>query len=260
LSTLVPVASCGVVASSASSPEDSGAQTDGLDSATGDATGPGTGDGSSCHPGSVQTYTPDMYHPAAAAWQGVCTQDDIDQFYNTCLGPTPDAGACHAISQPDAADAACVRCLVTPYTADRYGPLIDHGTFITENVAGCIELTDPSGLSCAKAEAALVGCELSACEANCPVVDATSRAAYDACASEADSSGCQAYATMAACTMDAGSTDAGSTACSASSFELFFKYAAKLFCGPIPPGDAGGSFYDAFEEATAADARGDSEQ
>jgi len=250
------MASCGVVASSANGAEDSGAQTDGLDSAAGDAPGPGTGDGSSCHPGSVQTYTPDMYHPAAAAWQGVCSDQEIKDFYNDCLSPTPDAGACRAISQPDAADAACVACLLTPYTADRYGPLIDHGTFITENVAGCIELTDPSGLSCAKAEAALVGCELSACEANCPVVDATSRAAYDACASEADGSGCQAYATMAACT-----TDAGSTICSTalSSMDSFAKVAS-LFCGLPMPLEAGAQFYDASEAGRAMDASGDAEQ
>jgi hypothetical protein len=196
-----------------------------------------------------------MYHPAAAAWQGVCSDMDIQRFYDDCLGPDPDAGACHAISQADAADAACVACLLTPENADRYGPLIVHGTFITENVAGCIELTDPNGLSCAKAEAALVGCELSACEAMCPVVDAASRAAYDACAIEADNSGCQAYATIAECTMDA-----GSALCSPSSFESFYKQVAALFCGLPPSADGGVQVYEASDAREATDARGDSEQ
>jgi hypothetical protein len=248
-SAVGPAAGCGVVANS-----DNGGSGDGSpqgdDGAEGDGGGSATGDASSCHPGSVQTYVPDMYHSAAAANQGVCSPDQIMEFYNDCLGPSVDAGACHALSQPDAADAACVACILTPDTADHYGPLIDHATFITENVAGCIEVTDASGLSCAKAEAALAGCELAACEASCPVVDMKTRAAYDACANQADNSGCQAYATMAACTSDAGASDAGASMCSFPTFEAFYRNVVPRFCG-TPSGDSGASPYDALPEVAA---------
>jgi hypothetical protein len=250
-STLVPAAACGVVATSGAGAADGGSQAS--DAPENDGNGFGGGDASSCHPGSVQTYTPDVYHSATAAYQGVCTMAEIREFYDNCLGPNIDASVCHALSQPDAADAACVACILTPDTADHYGPLIDHGTFITANVAGCIEVTDSSGLSCAKSEAALAGCELSACEAPCPVVDMATRAAYDACATEADNSGCQAYATMAACTGDGGPSEAGASMCSFPTFEAFYMYAVPLFCGP-PSGDAGASLYDALPDvATARD-------
>src|ERR1700690_717843 len=165
-----------------------------------------TGDASACRPGDVETYQPSAYHFAAAAWRGVCViegpagngQDRL--FFDKCLAVDATPDGCAAF-QADAANADCAKGLLPPASTtshDGYGPLINHGTFITTNVAGCIELTDPSALSCAKAVQALGGCELRACEANCPVHDPTSRAAYDTCASHADHAGCQSYDMAAA--------------------------------------------------------------
>jgi hypothetical protein len=242
------------------------------------------GDASSCHPGDVETYVPTAYHPAAAGSTGACqgtgSTDLFQQFYAACLGP-------HA-TQPDCvtfADsyAGCSSCLLTPSTAARYGPLIGVGGFIVPNVAGCLELvgalhpgvdagTDPGALPCAKAVQALEGCELAACEANCPVYDAASLDAYYRCASDADKLGCQSYAMHAACGdpyRSAGASasacpDAGATPSAAdcfASFKDFFNKVAPLFCGaplacaaPPPPLDAGGGFDSG---SPAKDARAD---
>src|SRR4029077_20819097 len=119
------------------------------------------------------------------------------------------------------ANARCAKCLLTPDSANSYGPLIDHGTFLTTNVAGCIELTDPMAISCAKSVEALAGCELYACEANCTVHDPASRMEYDQCASEADHSGCASYARSAACLVSV--PDAGQAGkCLASTFSEFY--------------------------------------
>jgi hypothetical protein len=245
----VLVNGCGVVAATTFTVGDGGAVTDAR--AT-DGTGALALDASSCQPADVETYVPGVYHSAAAAWQGACTPDEISAFYMDCLGPSATAATCSAFTATDASGASCAACIVTPDSASVYGPLISHGTFITSNVAGCIQLTMPGELSCAKDEAALVGCELAACEANCPVEDALTRQAYGACASAADSAGCQSYAQMTQCAQpaqeDAGE-DAGAGSVCLQSFTAFYDAVVKLFCAS-PTQDAGTVLVDA---AGAAD-------
>jgi hypothetical protein len=213
-------------------------------------------DASACpQPGDVQTYVAGHYHPATAMYQGVCTRDQIIGFYAACLvSPDASTSSCAAFMDPDASTGACAACILTPESASAYGPLIDHGGFITPNVGGCIELTDPNGLPCAKAQQALLGCELLACEANCPVHDKDTRNLYDMCASMADTAGCQAFASKAACAADSGT----STICMAPTFEAFYGLpgmagVVSLFCGsPPPPSDAAAA--DAAHEASSSDA------
>jgi hypothetical protein len=241
---------CGVVTSgSFTSSGEGGAVSD---SSSNDAVLALSGDSSSCQPADVETYVPGAYHPATAAWQGVCTPDEIMDFYDACLGPSASPADCKALSAPDAADAACAACIVTPDSATAYGPLIDHGTFVANNVAGCIQLTLTGELSCAKAEAALAGCELAACEANCPVENTATRTAYDSCASAADTAGCQSYEQMASCAQSLVQDDAGAAApCLSPSFEGFYNAIVPLFCGqPPPPRDAGPVLVDAGEDAS----------
>jgi hypothetical protein len=221
------------------------------------------GDASACRPGDVETYQP-AYHPATAAWQGVCRQDQINGFYDACLDPQATTATCGAFSS-DKANVRCIECIVTPDGSSHYGPLIDHLSFITTNVAGCIELAG-SGLSCAKPLQALSGCELAACEANCPVNDNASRVAFDACAGQAARAGCQSYNMAAACLGAEG--DAGLVAsCLIQTFKEFYDAVVPLFCGApkvdsgVPPFDASfdvGSWasVDATADA-AADVRGD---
>ena len=120
-------------------------------------------------------------------------------------------------------------------------------TFITTNVAGCIELADPDGMPCAKSLQALGGCELAACEANCPVADAASRVVYDGCVGAADQAGCRPYVALAACA--SAEADAGLAAtCLLGSFADFYAAVAPLFCG-APQVDAAVAPFDASTDA-----------
>ncbi|MGH7298106.1 MAG: hypothetical protein ACRELB_24415 [Polyangiaceae bacterium] len=199
--------------------------------------------GGACAPGNVSTYQAGTYHPASGAWQGACVPDangdPITAFYNECLGPEASIEHCNAYRETYA---ACSACLLTPPTAAKYGPLIDHGAFVTANVAGCLELAgdeqpDASQLFCASAVQALDGCETAACDANCPVHDAASLSAYEDCATTAETGGCQTFTTAAECAtaeQDAGTLGA---ACLAD-FQTFYQVVAPVFCAP-PPDDAG---------------------
>jgi hypothetical protein len=221
----------------------------------------GETDADACQPGSVATYRPDAYHPASGPAQGACAADDagdpISEFYDQCLGPSRSSDLCNQFRQ---ANAACVACILTPETAARYGPILDQGGFVTANVAGCLELAgdqqqqpDASELPCAKAVQALAGCELDACDANCPVDDPTSLTEYDQCAASAAAAGCQSYETAAACADAEGEASAFGAAC-LSDFQNFYNVVVPLFCGPSAPGDSGAAALDAAGEASLSDA------
>jgi hypothetical protein len=191
-------------------------------------------DANACQPASVVTYQPGPYRPANGLTQGVCSANAATAFYNACLVSGADMTECSAFEQ---ANAACVACVLTPDTAKKYGPLIDHGGFVTANIAGCLELTDPTMLSCAKAVQALSGCELAACEANCAVHDSTSLAGYDACVGQAVTGGCRSLGSSAACALTAPDADPKTAPCLAD-FQTFYEAVVPLFCGPAAS-DAG---------------------
>jgi hypothetical protein len=219
-------------------------------------------DASACQPGSVASYQPSSYRSASPVGQGACVAagsetDPIQGFYDACLVTGATTDGCNDFREQNA---ACVACILTPQTAARYGPLIDFTTYVTANVAGCIEVAptasgtpDSDGLACAKSVQALAGCELAACGANCPVDDTKSLSSYLSCATASEQSGCQDWATAAACA-DA-EEDAGglATAC-LGSFQTFYDAVVPFFCGaqtPAPGGDsgseAGGAVPDAHE-------------
>jgi hypothetical protein len=217
----------------------------GTDGAPGEASNvdASPGDASACRPGDVETYQPDAYHHAAPAWRGLCVvggpsgSGQDRGFFDACLAPGATPDTCAAF-RSDPSNDACANCIQTDDTASHYGPLINNRhTFITTNVAGCIELTDPSALSCAKSLQARGGCELLACQANCPVYDQASRGAYDSCASESDRTGCQSYAIVAACAN--GEADAATSAnCLLPTFADFYYAVVPLFCGVFEGGGA----------------------
>ena len=225
------------------------------DAGTGGSSSSGSGgftgtDASSCQPGSLATYHPDAYHPASGPGQGACvasaTGDPIALFYTECLGPDATSDHCNLFRQTNS---ACVACILTPEKAAKYGPILDHGGFVTANVAGCLELAgdqqpDASELGCAKSVEALAGCELAACEANCAVHDAASLTAYDACASSAEASGCQPYATAALCAESELEASALGAAC-LGDFQTFYQAVVPYFCGPPSAVDAGAPSPDA---------------
>jgi hypothetical protein len=209
------------------------------------------GDASACQPGDLSTWQAGKYH-AAAAPTDACSLAAVAAFYEACLGSSSSAGGCAAFK---AAYPDCYGCILTPDTADRYGPLVQHGSFATTNVAGCIELSaesastpDPSLVACAQAVQALDGCELAACEANCPVNDPASLASYEACATAADQGGCQTYSSAASCedALRDGGADADAGAlfeqCFLPSFKDFYDHVVPRFCSASPTGsDAGGA-------------------
>jgi len=231
------------VGSEGPEPWDGSSGTDGGGSSS-SSSGGFNGDADSCEPGSLATFRPAAYHPASGAGQGLCLPgaqgDPIASFYQACLGADATIDGCNAFTKMNA---ACVGCILTPETAPKYGPILDHGGFVTANVAGCLELAgdeqaDASELSCAKTVQALAGCELAACEANCAVHDAASLAEYDACATTVEAAGCQMYATAAACADSETEASALGAAC-LGDFETFYQVVVPAFCGAPTVVDGG---------------------
>jgi hypothetical protein len=227
---------CGPVRSDvpASASMDGGA----LDVATAnDASGAGyTWDASACAPGDVQTFLPGPYVPASKQ-EGACAPELLGPLYDDCFGPQKTVSACLTF-QKNPSYSACYACVVTPSTASSYGPIIDYDQeFLTPNVAGCIELAAHGTLTCAMPVQALGECELAACEANCPVSDASSFLALEACTAQAEAAGCQAYSEAVSCfttELDAGPL----SVCDASDFQAFFEQVVPLFCGQDEAGSA----------------------
>ncbi len=233
------------------------------------AAGVGTFDGavdaaSSCQASDVQTYVPPATYQPAAAPSSACIGVDGGQLYETfyedCLGPSNTKAACAGFEQ-NAVSTACASCVLTPYTAQELGPILDYGGYVGGNVPGCIELTapTPTNLSCATAVQALSDCELAACQANCPVSDSASLAARQECGTSADKTGCDSYfdATSAACTMV---PDGGlAAACMDTMFKDFYDAVVPLFCARVAVADAGSPEGDAAApelDAAAGDAGG----
>jgi len=225
---LASVAGCGTVTASAvTSPSGGGDAAAGGSSALGP-----NGDGSSCQPGNVANYMPAAYQTATGAWQGVCVddgQDLIGQYYDACFGDSATPAACSAFKTMSPASAACAACILTPASAASLGPIIDYGGFVGKNTAGCIQLVDTYGMPCATAVQVLTGCELQACQANCPVTSAASLDSYYDCARDADGTVCASYGAMAACSQ---AIDAGpASICSSAAFKDFYDAVVPLFCG-----------------------------
>jgi len=234
-----------------------GATSGGGDGTSGGATlvGP-AGSASACQPGVVSTYVPGTYQGATGAWQGVCVddgQDLIGQYYDACFGDAATPAACTAFKTTSATTAACAACILTPVAAPLLGPIIDYGGFVGKNTAGCIELVDPGGLPCATAVQALTGCELQACQANCPVSSPASLDDYYECAQVADSAGCASYAATASCSQ--GLDGSPASVCDSAAFKDFYDAVVPLFCGQRATFDLDATtVYPPFTDAATPDA------
>jgi hypothetical protein len=216
------------------------------------------GDAGSCQPGDVATYQP-VYHPAGVA--DACTMGQIQGFFDVCFGAQRSSALCQAF-QADVDAGNCASCILTPDSAPTYGPLVDHGTFVTANVAGCIELAVETGasdatapdagasdLACAKAVQADEGCHLAACEANCDVTNSSTLSAYEGCATEADMGGCGTYAAAASC-VEPDAQALLPPACLVQDFRSFYFAVAPAFCMVVAV-DAGAPVADADTDAGA---------
>jgi hypothetical protein len=265
LGGLAPVSGCGVVTSTPTA-----AAPPSVDASTGSSSGGASESdaASSCLPSNVLTFVQGPYQPAAAP-SAACLGADgggvWEAFYEACLGPMKSTELCAQFKNTPS-NAACAACVLTPYTADQLGPILSFGEFVGGNVAGCIEVTTPSELSCAKFVQALTDCESAACQANCPVTDVSSLTARQDCASQADELGCLSFYDMAEACRGA-EMDAGLAApCANSGFKDFYDVVVPLFCGQTLPGagnpgseaDAGlGPSVDGGRDAEASDAGAD---
>ena len=255
LAGFVPASGCTAVKSGTSvetmnpGPEAAGGSSGGLSA---DA-------GSACHASDVSTYAPSPYVPAAAP-SAVCLGVDggelWDAFYDACFGPANSKASCDSFTS-GASTAACAACILTSYTNERLGPVVNYGDFVDKNVAGCIEVEAPRELPCAKAVQALTGCEIAACQANCPVSDATTLFARKSCAAVADGAGCNSFnagtedggAGVAALSCKATESDAGVAGpCMDETFKQFYEDVVPLFCGRAPV-DASAGFDASFGDA-----------
>ncbi len=209
-------------------------------------------DAASCRPGDLSTFAP-SYHPAVHP-QSVCraevvqpdaivASDPIQLFYDDCFGPHRSSFACTSFAAESPAFGACARCIETSTAAATYGPLVvDPVTgFVRPNVGGCIEITDPLALPCAKEVQVQDACYAAACSANCPVTDDASLAAYDACAAQAASGACAAFTMLAQSCVDAQASSAVAP-CLSMTFRDFYDTVVPLFCAATattnPPEDA----------------------
>jgi hypothetical protein len=240
---LAPASGCGVVTSSPSV-----ASAPAIDASVGVAFGGGETDAAgSCLPSNVATFVQGPYQPAAAP-SGACLGADgggvWGDFYDACLGPEKSSDKC-ADFKATPSNAACAACVLTPYTADQLGPILSFGEFVGGNVAGCIEISAPSDVSCAKAVQALTDCENAACQANCPVTDPTSLVDRQNCASQADLLGCQLLSgTASGCR--AAEADAGlAQPCANTGFSDFYDVVFPLFGGQSATGADAGAGADA---------------
>ena len=144
----------------------------------------------------------------------ICTDTEDAWFVQQCLSDAATLESCAAFADSGPADAGpeagpvitspgCAQCLLTPQQTDGgWGPGVQ-GPIAAPNLAGCIELADPSdaGLSCAMAVQAAAACVEYACATSCPVTDDPSRIAYTACTQIAASTVCNTYTQAAmACT------------------------------------------------------------
>jgi hypothetical protein len=193
---------------------------------------PSDQDASGCRPGYVDTFqsSPETYHPATAAWQGVCHDMDFQNFFDACLGVNASANDCAAF-KANPTHRTCTACIETPSTDSHYGPLVSFGAFVMPNVAGCIELTDPTGLACAKAIQTASLCERAACGANCPVSGGDSLVSYDTCTKEADQGACQSYAAEATSCWGIEADGGLSSVCVTDNFSEYYYSVVPLFCG-----------------------------
>ena len=187
----------------------------------------------------------------AVPHKNACSAQLIADYYTQCLDSASTPQTCAPwTNNPDAAHLACVGCLVTPVTASAYGPVVQttHGNVIVSdpNLAGCIELLDPNGLSCATTLQDRNDCDLAACNAQCPITDSASFQQWQTCAVNADNTAgsCQTYFQATSCASsempDGGVAAACFPTVANPTFHDDYDSIAPVFCLDLTAGADGG--------------------
>jgi hypothetical protein len=219
------VAACSSKASRSGGPSDGGPTDGGFEA------GP-----LACPPGSLDEWAVPAYRHAQPK-ESVCSTLLINDFYDSCLGPSATSSSCAENwgAGEDMAHQLCQACLITPSTDTTLGPLINYGDgsgqgTVSVNVAGCVELLDPSKVPCATSVQQADECQHQACDPVCPVMDATSFADWQACVGAAAQTTCASYLASAAC-VNAEDAGPAATCVGGADFETEFVDIATVFCG-----------------------------
>jgi hypothetical protein len=114
-------------------------------------------------------------------------------------------------------------------TDGAWGPVVVFAATTAVNQPGCLALVDPGETTCAQAAESQTECEHALCDASCPVVDAPSFEAWQACAAQADAGACAGY--DGACLDAALGADAAGAECGGADFPTAFANVATVFCG-----------------------------
>jgi hypothetical protein len=208
-----------------SSGDDGGVPGDGgppVDGDTCDAAG-------QCGPG-VVTSAP-AYVPPAPTQQGVCTPQQIDDYFNNCFSATASNYSCNAwLSDPDAgvANQTCASCVFTDSTAGAWGPFVYFVQVqnVDFNFGGCMAVLDPSQNACAESVELDQECDYAACP-QCFDVNALYQ-----CMAVADSvpCACASYAQATGCAN--GEVDGGpAAACFSLDVPTYYYATVPVFCG-----------------------------
>jgi hypothetical protein len=190
-----------------------------------------------CPPAPLDEWTAPAYRHAQARQPGACSAQLVADFYQSCLAPAASSDACNQAwgAGQDQAHQTCHACLVTPSSASAWGPLVDYGTTVSVNVAGCLELLDPAQIACSASVQAADACQHQACDGACPVsaADAASFGDWQACiASTGQQAGeCRAALEAATCAAELEGDAGPAVVCVAGkSFQDDFLSIAAVFC------------------------------
>jgi hypothetical protein len=164
--------------------------------------------------------------------QGLCTLDEIATFRDECL-VAYRANDCNAFLA-GAHSKRCAQCILTLPAADAAaGPVIDHTTRVSLNVAGCIAEFEDAGAPCAHAFAAHESCLSAACDNLNPQCGGMNPPLVNPCYQEADQSVCASYLAATKCVPEAGAP------CVQPDFTSGYDFIAPLFCADPDAGTLG---------------------
>lgn len=184
---------------------------------------------SSCAPGDTSRYKLSWKAPEALH-QERCSPEQIEAFYDECLGPRADALRCSAFTDANGPLANCGTCLVPPASSAVSGPVLTEGASLTLNVGGCLASFN-GAIACGQAWQGKLECGELACEVNC---GQKTSAEYKACVDQAMKSGCKKYAEAYSACISALPKDAEiciANVTGTPNDEQQFKSIATLFCG-----------------------------
>lgn len=181
-------------------------------------------EGSACVPAPVGTLTPTWIPPRAP--MAACSADQIDLYFSLCWTSAGTADSCDAFVKDNP---RCAGCFEASHAFDeQLGPLVVVGPAYFVNAGGCLALSDPCNLECAKVSAFQDECTGASCAA-CPGDDPS---AWGVCTSAATACSCQSYTAQYVSCRDALEAQGNPAAdCFSGDMKTQFEKVLTTFCG-----------------------------